>query len=361
MASGEGRIASRREPWPGALPLPAGRIAGIDVARGLAVLGMFIAHVLPDGDAESLADGRSSVLFATLAGVSLGLITGGAQPAPRAGRPRLLGAVALRGLALILLGLYLWTLESGIAIILDYYGSFFLVLLPVLFAPRAVLVPIALACLTVGTTILGAAPDDPRQLIGNSLLLWPPTEWWVTGYYPGLLWLGYLIMGLVVARSDLRRTATQVGMATGGAAASAVGYGGALLLDRDASAHSNTLWEGLGAGGFAIALIGLLLLVARGWVVRALWPLGAVGAMPLTIYTAQIIVLAIFRTLHPFGADDAEKWILLAVLVAGSLLAASLWRAFAGKGPLERIMAGISGLADGRGRAERSRTGSSQR
>ncbi len=324
---------------------PDSRIAGVDIARGLAVLGMFVAHVLPDGETENLADGRSSVLFATLAGVSLGLMTGGAEPAPRSERSRLVVAVTLRGLALILLGLLLWTLDSGIAIILDYYGSFFLVLLPVLFAPRAVLAPIALACLTVGTAILDAAPDDPRVLIGDDLLLWLPTEWWVTGYYPGLLWLGYLLTGLVLARSDLRRRATQLAMTAGGAAASLAGYGGALLLDRDVSAHSNTLWEGLGAGGFAVAVIGLLLLGARGWVATVLWPLGAVGSMPLTIYTGQLVVLALFEGVHPFGAEAAEEWVLLAALVGGSLLAASLWRAFAGKGPLERLMARVSGLA----------------
>ncbi|HEY8589621.1 MAG TPA: hypothetical protein VIL55_08725, partial [Naasia sp.] len=61
------------------------RIGGVDVARGVALLGMFVAHLLP-GEGETLADGRSSVLFATLAGVSLGLMTGGANPAPRGER-----------------------------------------------------------------------------------------------------------------------------------------------------------------------------------------------------------------------------------------------------------------------------------
>lgn len=327
------------------MALPGGRIAGVDVARGLAVLGMFVAHVLPDGDAESLADGRSSVLFATLAGVSLGLITGGAEPAPRSERSRLLGGIALRAFALITLGLVLRTTGSGISIILDYYGFFFLVLLPVVFAPRAVLVAIALVCASLGTALLDALPDDPRVVIGNDPLLLLPLEWTVTGTYPGLLWLGYLAVGLLAARSELRQLSTQLVMTGAGAAVSLAGYGGALLLGRDASEHSNTLWEGLGAGGLAIAVTGFLLLVARGPVATALWPLGAVGAMPLTIYTAQILVLALFRRAYPFGADDGARWVLLAVLVVGSLLAASLWRAFAGKGPLERLMARVSGLA----------------
>src|SRR3954447_9264674 len=166
------------------MPTLASRIDGVDIARGIAVLGMFVAHVLPDGETENLADGRSSVLFATLAGVSLGLITGGAEPPPRGARSIPRRSVALRGLALIVLGLLLWTLDSGIAIILDYYGVFFLVLLPVLFAPRRVLAPLALVFATVGTAILAVAPDDPSQLVGDNALLWLPIEWFVTGYYP---------------------------------------------------------------------------------------------------------------------------------------------------------------------------------
>ena len=329
------------------MPTAASRIDGVDIARGIAVLGMFVAHVLPDGETENLADGRSSVLFATLAGVSLGLITGGAAPPPRGSRQNLVAAVALRGIALILLGVWLWTLDSGIAIILDYYGAFFLVLLPVLFAPRIVLAPLALAFATVGTVVLADAPVSPQGLVGDDLLLWLPTEWFVTGYYPGLLWLAYVLVGLIVARSDLRRRGTQAAMALGGVAASTFGYGGAFLLGRDASAHSNTLWEGFGAGGLAVAVIGVLLLATAdgNLLARALWPLASVGRMPLSVYTVQIVVLAVFEGTHPGGATDAEEWVLLGGLVVGSLLFAALWRIFLGKGPLERGMSVISGLA----------------
>jgi uncharacterized membrane protein YeiB len=136
-------------------------------------------------------------------------------------------------------------------------------------------------------------------------------------------------------------------MALGGAAASAFGYGGALVLHRDASAHSNTVWEGFGAGGLAVAVIGVLLLATTGGgvVARALWPLASVGRMPLTVYTAQILVLAAFEGAHPGGATDPEEYALLAALVLGSLAFAALWRVFLGKGPLERGMAVLSRLA----------------
>lgn len=73
-----------------------GRLIGIDLARGLAVFGMYAAHVGPDPSAGGplgfvleLARGRSSALFALLAGFSLVLITGRPHPGPGGpdGRP----------------------------------------------------------------------------------------------------------------------------------------------------------------------------------------------------------------------------------------------------------------------------------
>lgn len=318
----------------------ADRIAGVDVARGLALVGMFVAHLLPVEE-ETLADGRSSVLFATLAGVSLGLLTGGATPPPRGERARLLPGIALRGLLLIFLGLILWTLDSGIAIILDYYGVFFLVLLPVLFAPRRVLLALALAFLTVGTAILAAAPDDPSLLPGGDLVLYLPAEWFVTGYYPGLLWLAYPLIGLLLARSDLRSRRTQLIALACGATASAIGYGGARLLGADAAAHSHTVWEGFGAGGFAVAVTAALLLVTTARPVAvALYPLGAAGSMALTLYTGQVIAIAAMRAAAPAGGTtDAQDATMLAVLIIGGLATATIWRLLLGKGPLERAMA----------------------
>ncbi|WP_394394549.1 heparan-alpha-glucosaminide N-acetyltransferase domain-containing protein, partial [Streptomyces rochei] len=65
-----------------------GRMIGLDVARALAVFGMYIVHIGPPLSATDgvgswvryLADGHSSVLFATLAGFSLMLIAGRREP-----------------------------------------------------------------------------------------------------------------------------------------------------------------------------------------------------------------------------------------------------------------------------------------
>jgi uncharacterized membrane protein len=63
------------------------RIRGIDLARGFAIFGMFGAHILMTEELgwdpstwAGIVHGRSSILFATLAGVSVALMTGGSQP-----------------------------------------------------------------------------------------------------------------------------------------------------------------------------------------------------------------------------------------------------------------------------------------
>ncbi|OUD84500.1 hypothetical protein BC477_16790 [Clavibacter michiganensis subsp. michiganensis] len=64
------------------------RLRGIDAARGLAVLGMMAAHVAVPRTLEldepatwlAITDGRSSILFATLAGLSIALMSGRERP-----------------------------------------------------------------------------------------------------------------------------------------------------------------------------------------------------------------------------------------------------------------------------------------
>ena len=74
------------------------RLAGVDAARGLALIGMMSVHLFrmpygPDAPlARELVSGRSAALFAVLAGVGIALATGGTQPV--VGAPALLGGGA---------------------------------------------------------------------------------------------------------------------------------------------------------------------------------------------------------------------------------------------------------------------------
>lgn len=331
-------------------PSGSGRIDGVDLARGVALLGMFAAHVVGSAT-EAVYDGRSSILFATVAGVSLGLLTGGSAPPPAHRRARARVSVALRGLVLIAIGLLLTLLQPPLAVILDAYGFAFLLLVPLLFAPRWVLAIAAGVVVAVSPPVVVALVDvvDAPSL---PTVLAIPGAWLVFGPYPVLIWLAFPLVGLLVARSDLRRRRIQLTLIASGTVAAVLGYGAAAVLPGvSAEAHSGSTAEVLGSGGVAVAVIGAATLVTSlagqaGRVIRVMaTPIASAGAMSLTLYTAHAIGLTIVRELsrRPDG-DWSYPAPTLAVLVVSALVIGTLWRRFIGSGPLEVAVRELSRL-----------------
>ncbi|MFB2582551.1 DUF418 domain-containing protein [Herbiconiux sp. P15] len=335
------------------------RILGLDTARGLALLGMLAAHTVPEGEEEALWDGRSSVLFALVAGISLGLLAGGTRRPLPGTRARTARIVALRALLLIILGIALTLLETPIAIILDTYGFLFAVAIPLLFAPRWLLGVVAALSAVVGPPLVTWLSDAANaaestggpaaQLIGSPWAYFP--EAWLYGVYPAPVWLAYIATGILIARCDLRRRRTQVGMLVTGAVLAAIGYLGGVLRDDPVIAHTNTTAEVVATGGLAVAVVGLVLLVtAPGESTRARWarviahPVAAAGSMPLTLYTAQIVVIAIIVRTVP-GAEVGLDWQttpLFFALAVPALAVATLWSLRFEQGPLEWLFSRLS-------------------
>lgn len=365
------------------------RLAGVDVARGVALLGMMAVHVFPavspqDGRTtlvHHLASGRASALFAVLAGVGLALLSGG--PRPRVDRALLRGVV-VRAAVVALVGLVLGQLDSGLAVILVYYGVLFLVALPLLRLRAPVLGALAvLAALVTPVLSFLVRPSLPERLLGNpsvgALLLDPErlaTTLLVTGYYPVLCWTTYLCAGLAVGRLDLTSRAVAVRLAAGGAVlAAAASLVSALLLgplggldriaaevdgglDVDVRAevagnqfgnvpaggtpwwlatdapHSSTPFDLLHTTGTALLVLGLALLLAPrlGLLVR---PLGALGAMTLTLYSVHVLVVSLT------DGDRADVlWSAQVVVFAAFAL---LWLRARPRGPLETVVATAAG------------------
>jgi uncharacterized membrane protein YeiB len=328
----------------------APRIRGLDLARGLAILGMLAAHTLP-GDGDAFYDGRSSILFAVLAGVSLGLMTGGEKGLPPERRPRARLSIAIRALLLIALGLTLWLLDTNIAIILDSYGFLFLLCLPLLFARRWLLAVIATACAVLGPHVIAGlitATDatGPVPVTGDSPLSIPLG--WLDSYYPAPVWFGYVLVGLLIARAGVSRHRTQLVMIVCGAVTACLGYAVASASGHAVEAHSDTTAEAISSGALAVVVIGLL--VAGAALVRSrparaiLFPLQAAGSMPLSIYTAQVLIIALVPLLRQ-NSDvyaPSEAITLFTCLAVGSLLLATLWRLRFAQGPLEWLFARLS-------------------
>ncbi|MFH5823963.1 heparan-alpha-glucosaminide N-acetyltransferase domain-containing protein [Georgenia sp. AZ-5] len=363
-------------PRPGPVPAPSPaeptgrrpRLAGIDIARGLAIMGMFVAHLGDEGPGGGhdpawfvLADGRSASLFALLAGVSLALTSGREKlPAgPALRRARL--ATLARAAVLLPLGWFLVGLGTPVAIILPAYAVLFVLALPFLGLRRrrlllgaAVAATVSPALVALVTTPTVAGPSLASRLSGVADPVHLPGDELVTGYYPALVFLAYVLAGLAVGRTDLTRRRTQLALVGGGAALAAAAWGTSrLALDAagpsasplvrqllSGEAHSDATLEVLGNIGTALAVIGLCLLLTRpGAAGRAagavLSPVAAAGAMSLSVYTGQILVI--------FVLGDQVVWspvsnAVLVWFVVVALAAAWTWRRFLGRGPLERLL-----------------------
>lgn len=369
------------------MPSPSSRIAGVDVARAVALLGMAAVHVLPlhdaDGDptwVERVASGRSAALFAVLAGVGLALAYGRRPSLPRAGT-----AVVVRAALIGAVGLLLGLLDSGLAVILAYYGLFFVIVIPWLRAGLGSLVASAATVAVAMPFVSLAVRDDlpardtaspvPGDLLAPGQLV---SELLLTGYYPAAVWAAYLLAGLAVGRLALGSRGTALGLVVVGAALSVgsmatsallLGPVGGLERLREVvsvpegetlgevvqasrfgnvptdsawwlatdAAHSSTPLDVLATTGSSLLVLGLALLVGG----RVLAPLAAAGSMPLTLYTAHVIVIA---TTDP---GDPTRYYLTQVAVA--LVAATLWRRYVGRGPLEAaVAAAVRPLRGGR-------------
>lgn len=368
-----------------------GRLVGVDAARGWALFGMMAVHITPSltpqGEVSTeylIASGRASALFAVLAGVGLALASGGSEPP----RGRSLGGVwagtAARAGVLLLVGLTLGALDSGVAVILAYYAVLFVFALPFMTLPSTVLLPLAAAWAIVTPVINHAI----RSVLPYS---WPgvPTlesladpaglvqELVFSGYYPAFPWTAYLLLGLGIGRLRGLRTlrAAVVMVVAGAGVAVAARVSSWLLLEsggldalRDAGAgqtpvagrpldvalqtsfygtsptttwwwlavdapHSATPFDLLHTMGSAAAVLGLMLLVAYRF--RALvWPLAAPGSMTLTLYSLHVVLLA---TVLP---DTTPHALLIHVAIAFAV--AIPWRLFFRRGPLEAFTASVS-------------------
>ena len=331
------------------------RVGGVDVARGLAILGMFTAH-LGDADGARLwngaswleaADGRSAAMFALLAGVSAGFISGGAEMTPeweaaphrmRHARVRIL----VRAAVLLPLGILLAVLGTRIAVILPSYAIMFAMLTVALaWRPRRLL-------LAAGVVLLVA---PPVVYLARDGLPYPgpvgyPMDLLVGEYYPALVWVAYLLVGLALARLDLTSTAMPRGLLLWGPPLAVLGYGVGAVAVRtvpeehtlrrallDASPHADSAVEVVGNVGVVLCVLAVCLVLASrapAWC----YPVAATGALALTAYTVQIVVIA-------WLGDDVfirPSNLRLAAFVVVTLAVATLWRRALGRGPLEAAL-----------------------
>ncbi|MGW0842341.1 DUF418 domain-containing protein [Streptomyces sp. NPDC002787] len=371
-----------------------GRLVGIDLARGLAVFGMYAAHVGPDpaaggplGFVMELARGRSSALFALLAGFTLVLITG--RPQPRTGRAgrQAVGRMVIRSLVLIVLGSALTALDTDVDVILAFYGLTFLAVLPlyrlgtgtlaVLAAAGALVMPQVLYAVRLsieeGSWADTVVAGDPLARIGDTDGF---MELLFTGEYPVLTWMSFILVGMAVARLDLTRGAIRTQLAVVGGALAVLGHGGSWLAlrlvphaqatvaaatDGDGATsawwsdtvghlvddtpaawllvgapHSQTTFSILGNTGVALIVVALCVTATDRLprLRRLTTPVRAVGMTALTAYVLHILAIREFGMEEETGPALVD--LLLYSLVA--MLLATAWTRRFRRGPLEHLL-----------------------
>lgn len=331
------------------------------------MFGMFAAHVGPEpartsgllGDVMQAAHGRSSVLFATLAGLSLALTTGRQRPAATA---RDYFRIAIRAVVLIALGTSLTLLGTPIAVILAYYGTYFVLALPFLRLRAPWLLATAAVLAIAGPYVSIVAKQewsswgDPLEQISREGFL----QFLLTGYYPAVTWMPYVLAGMALGRLDLTSVRLRLTLLVTGPVMALAGYGGSAIAVREyggsvvpardslpwlleSSPHSNTSFEIVGALGVAMFVLACALFVAER-LPKPVWPVTAVGTMSLSVYTGHLFLIAWLAAADVRISPVPE----LALFVVLASLFAMVWLAAFRRGPLEYVLYGLARLVPAR-------------
>lgn len=355
-------------PEPISDPSPRRRIGGLDLARALAMAGMLLTHyVFLDSDswvrtARHMLDGRAMPLFMVLGGVGATLLV---QRRPNPDRNLL-----IRAAIVMVIGLALNELDSGIVIILPAYA--------LLFALTTLFRRLRTTHLVVLAVVIGVAGSWTQQAMASSLmelqyddLTDVPVTFWTlffAGGYPFFPAASFFLLGMVLGRLPLDVPRVAASIAGAGAVALAV----PLLVVRgverwtdvevpdvpaglfmgkvqvpffepdrfewndvlSTAGHSQMLGWVISAMGSACLVIGLSLLLADRFG-RATAPLETVGRMALTFYVAQVIPSHWYL---PFTRSPWDQFEIALGIWFGFMAFALVWNRFFGAGPLERLL-----------------------
>lgn len=339
---------------------PGARLLWLDLARGLAVISMVIAHTAPWGGVFVGTEYLTAPWFVMLVGISLllawekagggtGVKSGarsGEQTPSRAGA--FIAANVARGLLLILAGELLQRAYWQIDVVLQTLG-----LLTIVLAPLVVLVgrrrwvwaAISAAMVAVTPLLMDAARD--WLLSSGSAGDWTGrlVSWGAAGiHYRVTTFLAIAAAGIAAAPSLLAgRAAGRRGLATAGVllVGSAAAIAGGRLSPLGADAYSGTWPEIIG-----VILLSLAATWFCAWLVDALgeartrrW-VGAVvdtGRMAFTAYAVQVLALAAIVAVWLPGQRD-DHWAVMLGVIALCVGLSWAWLRVFPIGPLEWVL-----------------------
>lgn len=354
------------------------REEGFDVARAFAILGMVFInfpYMLArrdgvDGASAALTwivhipSGRSSSLFVTLAGVGVSMLARRAYRS-RDGKERLraIRTLLLRAACLLPAGVLLhdvWNID-----ILHFYGVYLtLAALFFVFAPTPILVLSALLLIALGVAVdvlpLGL-PDAPFLSPIGFLV-----DSFFDGVHPVFPWLSFLLYGLWLGRQDFanvswrRRMMALAAVLFGVFELTSLGLTARLLMHPIEALNEHvglfgTSWtpdplyvlSACCTATFIITLSHELLAFAR-MHQKASWlrPLISTGQMALTIYVTHALIGVVIPVRFGYGRNMSIELVALyaSAFLLCVVIAATVYRFFLARGPLEWVMRMVSTL-----------------
>ncbi|MCP4546347.1 MAG: DUF418 domain-containing protein [bacterium] len=347
------------------------RLGGLDLARGLAVIGMVFVNFMYvlSHDHLALIEADETAISA-LSGVDI--LTGGIVLVGLAGRAaavfltlfgiglmlqvRKNGNALQAATAVPLLKRYLLLVGGGLAFtlfweadILHYIGLFGLIALPLTRLRRRGFV-IILAGVLIGGEILRRIFEYRTGwgagAIGTTYLdLWSPLgylrQMLFNGYHPLFPWLAFVIYGMFLGRNDLRSPGFHRNLITVGVVAASIGF---ILNACGTPARffpADTLFILLGMAN-ATWVIGLSLYLAeRFGNSRLLTSLRNLGRLALTQYLAHVILgIGVVMLVRGETADIpfAGSFLIALAYLLVTILLGDLWLRKRRQGPLEALL-----------------------
>jgi hypothetical protein len=316
----------------------ASRDLGLDAARGLAILGMFVAHFAPSlgpGEILKFSEFVPSFLLVTLIGVGAELVKG---------TPFRWRASSARAIILILLGLVLMQLDTQILIILVWLGIATLLAPWLVELPSVVLAGVAVVVIVVnpvamerGLELMAGQGMDAITRTVVDVAVGP-------GPYRLVTYLLPLSLGVLMARhlhSQRERTWCGLGAAAVVGVLGLLDVAESLQLVPDSGTRQEIAFSA--AGAVTVACAAWVLTDRLGVAGRVV---AGIGVASLTVYVAHVVGDWIyFKT----GAPTDDRWAVLGVAMLGALAFAVAWRPVRARtgwrGPLEGP---IDALARGR-------------
>lgn len=355
-----------------------GRLAGLDVARGLALFGMVVVNFKLAMGAEhagsswlqslvAVLDGRAVATFVVLAGVGASLGSARVWASSDYGERRPARVKLVKRAAFLFVAGWLFY-PIWPADILHFYGVYLAVGAAVLFSSSRVLLTLAGGVVAVSVVFL---------LVGDPLANWDlatyeyrnlltPTGFlrnlFLDGFHPVFPWLSFYLVGMVLGRTPLHDAAwrrklfvTSV-VVVGMAEALSWWALGPKGLEPDVAESS---WRWFLAVTplppfplYLVAGVGTAVMVmcASMWLADRLPQtvvamVGATGQMVLTMYVAHVVIgLGVLEEMGRLE-NQSLAWAVWSATVFNvcALVAAWLWRKRFRRGPLEALMRKISG------------------